>query len=213
MDKINSSYGKWRRPLRYSNGIPNRWVNKWHQSEILGRPLRRIAQTEFTQRQNKREKEEKIGRCMRQITRDCRNLLKKKLEEVEAFNASIPENKFVNYNCFYCNQDGHITKSCPTKIKHDAVGITQDKFPVDKNMILCFRCREHGHFANKCPSKKQSQPTVSLKYPEFVHFKTRGIIKGTDKDSPSVSQGTTFKAVVQPDLTYLPEKSRKLECF
>ncbi|GJV42112.1 ARID DNA-binding domain-containing protein [Tanacetum coccineum] len=159
MDKINSSYGKWQRPFRYSNGIPNRWVNKWYQSEILGRPLKRIAQTEFTQRQNKREKEEKIGRCMRQITRDCRNLLKKKLEEVEAFNASIPENKFVNYNCFYCNQDGHITKFCPTKIKHDAVGITQDKFPVEKNMILCFRCREHGHFANKCPSKKQSQPT------------------------------------------------------
>ncbi|GKD16751.1 hypothetical protein Tco_1205909, partial [Tanacetum coccineum] len=33
------------------------------------------------------------------------------------------------------------------------------------------------------------------------------------KDSPSVSQGTTSKAVVQPDLTYLPEISRKTECF
>ncbi|GJW62909.1 hypothetical protein Tco_0112244 [Tanacetum coccineum] len=32
-------------------------------------------------------------------------------------------------------------------------------------------------------------------------------------DSPSVSQGTTFKAVVQPDLTYLPEISRKTEYF
>ncbi|GJZ83996.1 RNA-directed DNA polymerase, eukaryota, reverse transcriptase zinc-binding domain protein [Tanacetum coccineum] len=29
------------------------------------------------------------------------------------------------------------------------------------------------------------------------------------KDSPSVSQGTTYKAVVQPDLTNLPEKSGK----
>ncbi|GKG24187.1 hypothetical protein Tco_0392223, partial [Tanacetum coccineum] len=28
--------------------------------------------------------------------------------------------------------------------------------------------------------------------------------------SPSVSYGTTFKAVVQPDLTNLPEISRKL---
>ncbi|GKF71463.1 hypothetical protein Tco_0207577, partial [Tanacetum coccineum] len=28
-------------------------------------------------------------------------------------------------------------------------------------------------------------------------------------DSPSVAQGTTFKAVVQPDLTNLPEISRK----
>ncbi|GKE71486.1 hypothetical protein Tco_1529558 [Tanacetum coccineum] len=34
-----------------------------------------------------------------------------------------------------------------------------------------------------------------------------------DKYSPSVSQGTTFKAVVQPDLTYLPEISQKTECF
>nr|GEW81887.1 reverse transcriptase domain-containing protein [Tanacetum cinerariifolium] len=41
---------------------------------------------------------------------------------------------------------------------------------------------EYGHFANKCPSKKQGQPKVSLKYPEFIHFKTRGIIKGTDKE-------------------------------
>ncbi|GJU05193.1 hypothetical protein Tco_1121623 [Tanacetum coccineum] len=32
-------------------------------------------------------------------------------------------------------------------------------------------------------------------------------------DSPSVSQGTTFKAVVQPDLTYLPEIPWKIEYF
>ncbi|GJS00464.1 ARID DNA-binding domain-containing protein [Tanacetum coccineum] len=166
----------WHRKNKYL-GHPQ----QWYQSKIQGKPLRRITQTEFTQRQNKREKEERIGRCMRQITRDCRNMLKKKLEEVEVFNASIPENKYVNYNCFYCNQNGHITRTCPTKIKDDAVGITEGKFPVDKSMILCFRCREHGHFANRCPSKKQDQPTVSLKYPEFIHFKTRGIIKGTDK--------------------------------
>nr|GEW69759.1 ARID DNA-binding domain-containing protein [Tanacetum cinerariifolium] len=48
-------------------------------------------------------------------------------------------------------------------------------------MVLCFKCQEYGHFANKCPSKKQRQPKVSLKYPEFIHFKTGGIIKGTDK--------------------------------
>ncbi|GKC64665.1 ARID DNA-binding domain-containing protein [Tanacetum coccineum] len=83
----------WHRKNKYL-GHPQ----QWYQSKIQGKPLRRITQTEFTQRHNKREKEERIGRCMRQITRDCRNMLKKKLEEVEVFNASIPENKYVNYN-------------------------------------------------------------------------------------------------------------------
>ncbi|GKB29675.1 hypothetical protein Tco_0869076, partial [Tanacetum coccineum] len=32
---------------------------------------------------------------------------------------------------------------------------------------------------------------------------------GCNEDSPSISQGTTFKAVVQPDLTNLPENLRK----
>ncbi|GJW88916.1 ARID DNA-binding domain-containing protein [Tanacetum coccineum] len=77
--------------------------------------------------------------------------------------------------------DGHITKSCPIKTRDDALGITEQKYPVDKSMILCFRCRKYGHFANKCPPLHQVQPTVSLKYPEFIHFKTRGIIKGTDE--------------------------------
>nr|GEW63119.1 ARID DNA-binding domain-containing protein [Tanacetum cinerariifolium] len=124
-------------------------------------------------------------------------MLKKKLEEAEAFNSSIPGNKYMDNNCFYCNQNGHIMKTCPTMIKDDTTHIqniyvaiiegnkinpTQSKFPLDKNMILCFKCREHGHFANKYPPKKQDQPNVSLKYPEFIHFKTRGIIKGIDKD-------------------------------
>ncbi|GKC22627.1 ARID DNA-binding domain-containing protein [Tanacetum coccineum] len=104
----------------------------------MGRPPRRIVQTEFVQRRNKREEEERLGRCMRRITRDCRNMLKKKLEEIEVFNASKPENKYVNYNCFYCNKDGHITKSCPIKTRDDALGITEQKYPVDKSMILCF---------------------------------------------------------------------------
>nr|GFA96857.1 hypothetical protein [Tanacetum cinerariifolium] len=33
------------------------------------------------------------------------------------------------------------------------------------------------------------------------------------QDSPSVSHGTTFKDVVQPDLSNFPEISRKTECF
>ncbi|GJU28210.1 hypothetical protein Tco_1166831 [Tanacetum coccineum] len=80
---------------------------QWYQSKILGKPLRRMSQSEFAQRHIKREKEERIG---------------------------------------------------------------------------VSNAQEYGHFANKCTSKKQWEPKVSLKYPEFIHFKTRGIIKGTDKD-------------------------------
>ncbi|GKD37917.1 ARID DNA-binding domain-containing protein [Tanacetum coccineum] len=156
MQKANSTSGKWQRPMKYSYGLHN----KWHQSKFLGRPPRRFVHTEFVQRQNKRDREERLGRCMREITRDCRDMLRKKLEEIEAYNASKIENKMIHYNCFYCNMDGHITKTCPSKVKDDALGITKKKYPVDKSMILCFRCRNHGHFANKCPTKHQIQSTL-----------------------------------------------------
>nr|GEW80950.1 ARID DNA-binding domain-containing protein [Tanacetum cinerariifolium] len=58
---------------------------------------------------------------------------------------------------------------------------TASKFTLDKSMIFCFKCKGYGHLANKCPSKKQEQPKVSIKYPEFIHFKTRGVLKGTDQ--------------------------------
>ncbi|GJY43411.1 ARID DNA-binding domain-containing protein [Tanacetum coccineum] len=146
MQKANSTSGKWQRPMKYSYGLHN----KWHQSKFLGRPPRRFVHTEFVQRQNKRDREERLGRCMREITRDCRDMFIKKLEEID-------------------------------KVKDDALGITQKKYPVDKSMILCFRCKNHGHFANKCPTKHQIQSTLSLKYPEFIHFKTMSIVKGTDE--------------------------------
>ncbi|GJQ91353.1 ARID DNA-binding domain-containing protein [Tanacetum coccineum] len=150
MQKPSYNSGKWQRPLNYSYGQNN----KWHQSENLGRPPRRIVQTEFIQRKNKRDKEERFGKCMREITRDCREMLRKKLEEIEAYNSSKTENKMIHYNCFYCNTDGHISRTCPSKIKDDALGITQN------NTI---------------------QSSVSLKYPDFIHFKTREIVKGTDE--------------------------------
>ncbi|GJZ09794.1 hypothetical protein Tco_0544077 [Tanacetum coccineum] len=59
-----------------------------------------MSQREFTQRQIKREKEERIGRCVRQITRSCKDMLKKKHEEVEAFNSSILQEKHKR-TCFY----------------------------------------------------------------------------------------------------------------
>ncbi|GJZ09793.1 ARID DNA-binding domain-containing protein, partial [Tanacetum coccineum] len=65
---------------------------QWYQSKSW-KPLRKISQREFTQRKIKREKEERIGKCVRQITRSYKDMLKKKLEEVEAFNSSILQDK------------------------------------------------------------------------------------------------------------------------
>nr|GFA68319.1 ARID DNA-binding domain-containing protein [Tanacetum cinerariifolium] len=125
-------------------------------------------------------------------------MLKKKLEEIEVFNSSFPQDKYKTYNCFYCKQKGHIIKSCPIKIKDEAehvqncsiktaegnkeaINPTHSKFTLDKSMIWCFRCKEYGHFPNRCPSKKQEQPKVNIKYPKFIHFKTRRILKGMDQ--------------------------------
>ncbi|GJR22838.1 ARID DNA-binding domain-containing protein [Tanacetum coccineum] len=65
--------------------------------------------------------------------------------------------------------------------------ITHAKINKNKGMVMCFKCQKHGHFANRCPTRKDMastkepvQPNVSIKYPEFIHFKTRGILKGTD---------------------------------
>ncbi|GKA51120.1 ARID DNA-binding domain-containing protein [Tanacetum coccineum] len=200
MEKSNSSYGKWQKPLRYSNGI----FNKWHQSKILGKPLRRTPKFEFEQRKIKRDEEERIGKCIRQITKGCKDMLKKKIEEIEVHNSANSQSKYKEYDCFYCNQKGHIFKSCPTKTRDEAsyaqghtVGIAEGSMEVNnithakinknKGMVMCFKCQKHGHFANRCPSRNQEasskehgQPKVSIKYLEFIHFKTRGIIKGTD---------------------------------
>ncbi|GJS66717.1 probable inactive ATP-dependent zinc metalloprotease FTSHI 2, chloroplastic [Tanacetum coccineum] len=49
---------------------------------------------------------------------------------------------------------------------------------------------------------------------ELKYLRLRNsLIAMKNSDSPSVTQGILQKAVVQPDLTYLPEISRKTECF
>ncbi|GJZ29797.1 ARID DNA-binding domain-containing protein [Tanacetum coccineum] len=196
MDKRNSSYGKWQRPCRYSNGI----LNKWHQSKILGKPLRRTPKFEFEQRKIKRDEEERIGKCIRQITKGCKDMLRKKIEEIGVHNSADSQSKYKEYDCFYCSQKGHIFKSCPVKIRDDAVykqghpkeiaegsicvyNTTQAKIIQNKNMVKCFKCQETRHFANKCPPNNQGQPKISLKYPDFIHFKTKGIVKGTDMET------------------------------
>nr|GEU32658.1 ARID DNA-binding domain-containing protein [Tanacetum cinerariifolium] len=196
---------------------------QWYQSKIHGKPPRKASQIEFVQRQIKREKENSIGRCIRQISRDCKNMLRKKIEEIEVYNSSISQDKYKQYNCFYCNQKGHVFKTCPTKTRDEALyaqrhtieiaevnNTTQAKISQNKNMVLCFKCQEYGHFANKCPSKKHEasskehgQPKVSIKYPESIYFKTRGIIKGTYNGEVLIKDGN--KGYLIPGVHDAPE--------
>ncbi|GJT42844.1 hypothetical protein Tco_0951559 [Tanacetum coccineum] len=57
---------------------------------------------------------------------------------------------------------------------------------------------------------------VAMEEEAYATFKTtqgsESVEEWRECDSPSISQGTTSKAVVQPDLTNLPEKSRKQSC-
>ncbi|GJZ35994.1 hypothetical protein Tco_0581811 [Tanacetum coccineum] len=137
---------KWstRNKERYHND------RQWYQSKNPGKPLRRKMQQAFIQRQIKMDKDERIGKCIRQITRDCRDMLKKKIEEIETFNSSLREYKYKKYNCFYRKHEGHIIKTCPGKIKDEAEhaqGLshtTASRFIPDKSMILCSK---HAMFA------------------------------------------------------------------
>ncbi|GKE39876.1 ARID DNA-binding domain-containing protein, partial [Tanacetum coccineum] len=134
-------------------------LQQWYQSKSW-KPLRKMLQREFTQRQIKREKEERIGRCVRQITRSCKDMLKKKLEEVEAFNSSILQDKHKRNKCFYCRERGHFIRTCPKKI-------SDDEESADKHSDASLKRKKEINSA---------QPEVSLKYPEFIHFRTDGIL-------------------------------------
>ncbi|GKA66424.1 EF-hand 1, calcium-binding site-containing protein [Tanacetum coccineum] len=79
-----------------------------------------MSQQEFFQRQIRREKEERIGRCVRQITRSCKGMLRSKLEEIKAFNSSIRQDKLEKNKCFYCREKGHLIRTCPKRIMDDA---------------------------------------------------------------------------------------------
>ncbi|GJT83861.1 ARID DNA-binding domain-containing protein [Tanacetum coccineum] len=141
------------------------YPNSWYQSKS-GRPMRKKIQQDFILRQMKREKEARLGKCIKQITNDCRNMLRKKLEEIELYNSTISHNKYKRHKCFLCKQRGHIQKLCPEKIE------AKDE-----------RAETHTREIAKEPKElpKPTKPSVELKYPECIHFQTKGILKGTDQ--------------------------------
>nr|GEW44705.1 flavonol 4'-sulfotransferase [Tanacetum cinerariifolium] len=100
----------------------------------------------------------------------------KRLAEFIGYPFSVEEEK--------AGVKGHIIKSCPVKTKDDAE--------------LAENHSKESAKGNK-EEIKPTQPKVSIKYLEFIYFKARGILKGTD-------QGTW------DDLWYLSSTTDKHLC-
>nr|GEW05443.1 ARID DNA-binding domain-containing protein [Tanacetum cinerariifolium] len=143
-------------------------------SKNLGRPLRKILHYDFILRQLKREKEAKLGNCIRQITHDCKDMLRKKLEEIELYNSTISQNGNRKQKCYKCRQRGHIIKNCPMKEKEHGEGTK-----MAGNTSILTKGQESAKLMNK--ELMITKPTISLKYPEWIHFSTKCMIKGTDQ--------------------------------
>ncbi|GJV79847.1 ARID DNA-binding domain-containing protein [Tanacetum coccineum] len=164
MANPNSNSNKWPRINRSTYGLPN----IWYQSKDWGH-LRRRQHLESIQRELKRENQDQIGSCMKQISEDCKRMLKNKMKEVMQYNSTLNQPKtrsnlqdrYKNYKCFQCKQLGHIIKFCPMDYK-------------DENMVARTETKR------RMEGIKTTKPTVMLTYPETIHFSTTCMIKGTD---------------------------------
>ncbi|GJT18259.1 hypothetical protein Tco_0876965 [Tanacetum coccineum] len=162
------SNNKWSRPNTSTYGLNN----SWYQSKSR-RHLRRRQQLDLIQRELRREKEAQLGSCIKQISKDCKEMLKKRIEEIMQYNNTLnqpqsinnAQNIFRRYKCFHCKQRGHILKFYPMD---------------DKNKDMA-TMRDTSEFAKEAKEViKPTKPSVILKYPECVHFSTTCMIKGTD---------------------------------
>ncbi|GJV41969.1 ARID DNA-binding domain-containing protein [Tanacetum coccineum] len=161
---------RWSRPNSSTCGL----YNMWYQSKSLGRPPRKSLHYGFIQRQLKREKEARLGNCIRQITHDCKDMLRRKLEEIELYNSTISQNRNRKQKCYKCRQRGYIIKNCPMKKKEHNEGTK-----MAGNTSILMKGQESAKLVNK--EIMTTKPTVSLKYPEWIHFSTKCMIKGTDQ--------------------------------
>nr|GFB99610.1 ARID DNA-binding domain-containing protein [Tanacetum cinerariifolium] len=101
----------------------------------------------------------------RQLSNEGKNMLKEKLKDIEAFNAS---------------------SVCAAFKRKSAKTVTRKE-----KRARCFICKESGHVLWKCPNKKNknrgktSKPLFDekLKYPEVVHVKTDYMVEGSDEQN------------------------------
>nr|GEX26780.1 ARID DNA-binding domain-containing protein [Tanacetum cinerariifolium] len=101
-------------------------------------------------------------------------MLRRKLKEIELYNSTISQNRNRKQKCYKCRQRGHIIKNCPIKEKkHD------EESKKAGNTSILMKGQESAKLVNK--ELMKTKPTVSLKYPEWIHFSTKCMIKGTDQ--------------------------------
>nr|GEX76414.1 ARID DNA-binding domain-containing protein [Tanacetum cinerariifolium] len=89
----------------------------WYQSNNLGNTFRGKERSDFLFRKEKKEKEQELGTKIKQITESCKNMLRKKIEEIETYNSSIHRPFIKTYRCFHCNERGHYIRNCYIKKK------------------------------------------------------------------------------------------------
>nr|GEW29520.1 ARID DNA-binding domain-containing protein [Tanacetum cinerariifolium] len=124
----------------------------------------------------------------RQLSNEGKNMLKEKLKEIEAFNAS---------------------SVCAAFKKKSAKTLTRKE-----KRARCFICKDMGHVLWKCPNKKnknrgETSKTLfdeKLKYPEIVHVKTDYMVEGmVDAQQDSVMTCEDSTSMVESHNKFLEE--------
>ncbi|GJT14803.1 ARID DNA-binding domain-containing protein [Tanacetum coccineum] len=168
MANPNSFSSKWPKSTRHTYGL----ANNWYQSKP-GKHLEMRQHLDFLQRELRGQRKAKLGSCIKQISRDCKEMLRKKLDEIMQYNTTLnqpqststAQDKYKNYKCFQCKQLGHIVKFCPMD---------------DNNKDMDTKTYSSNFAREGEVSLKPSKPSVMLKYPESIHFSTKCMIKKTD---------------------------------
>nr|GEW28099.1 ARID DNA-binding domain-containing protein [Tanacetum cinerariifolium] len=158
-----------------------------------GKRLEREQHLDFLHKELRRQREAKLGSSIRQISRDYKEILKKKLDEIMQYNTTLnqpqststAQDKYKNYKCFQCKQLGHIVKFCP---------MDNHNKDMDTKTDLSNFAREGKE------SFKPSKPSVMLKYLESINFSTKCMIKGTDHANSE-------------DILYLSNQTDKHICY
>ncbi|GKB86660.1 ARID DNA-binding domain-containing protein [Tanacetum coccineum] len=120
MSNSNHFQSKWPRSLKPPFGHSK----NWYQSKPR-RHLERRQHVDLIRRELRRQKEENMGSCIRQISQECKDMLKKEMEGIMQYNNKLnhPQpslnelEKFKTYKCFRYKQIGHIVKFCPEEKK------------------------------------------------------------------------------------------------
>ncbi|PWA55799.1 cytochrome P450, ARID DNA-binding domain, Zinc finger, CCHC-type [Artemisia annua] len=155
---VNTNYyieNKWANPHMRSVGTSN----MWHQSQKPRRNTNNRSQTEFVQRHIKRDSESSLGNQIKQISKECKDMLRKKLEEIHVHNNRLSQRKATlerhkNYVCFKCRLRGHIAKNCP---------------------------KEESHTETASPGIITHTPKIQIAYLETIHLSTDFMVEGTDE--------------------------------